>query len=344
MNRTNLYDRLQKYNSKFVDFNGWEMAISYDGTLKEHSYVRDNAGFFDVSHMGRLYIDNKNIDLLNTLICGNILKKESNSALYTMILNEKGGVIDDVIIWKFNSYSILICNASNTEKVLDWFAKHGLENDYMNESTSLIAIQGPNVINKLSNQFDIPENFECLFTGNPLFKNEITIARTGYTGEDGVEIMINHNDDEKLIDLLDELNIPPCGLGSRDTLRLEASLPLYGQELNENISPVEIGFKWVVDTDHEFYGKDVLLQQMSDGKHKYLKRFVIEERIVGRHGDKVSSGSVNGVVTSGNYSPKLEKSIGFVLFESKPESDSIKLSIRDRLVDGKVIQGRFIGK
>ena len=93
-----------------------------------------------------------------------------------------------------------------------------------------------------------------------MFKNEITIARTGYTGEDGVEIMINHNDDEKLIDLLDELNIPPCGLGSRDTLRLEASLPLYGQELNENISPVEIGFKWVVDTDHEFYGKDVLLQ------------------------------------------------------------------------------------
>ncbi len=320
------------------------MAISYDGTLKEHAYVRDDSGFFDVSHMGRLHIDNNHIEILNKLVCGNILENETNTALYTMILNHEGGVIDDVIIWKFDTYLILICNASNTKKVLDWFNKHELETTYMNNETSLLAIQGPNVIDKLTNYILIPENFQCLVSKNELFNDEIIIARTGYTGEDGLEIMIKHNDDIKLLDLLDEIMIPPCGLGSRDTLRLEASLPLYGQELSENISPVEVGFKWVINFDHEFNGKDKLLQQVENGEHKYIKRFVIDERIVARHGDKVTSGNVNGVVTSGNYSPILGKSIGFALFESKPKRDSIKLTIRDKLVDGKLIKGRFLGK
>ena len=155
--------------------------------------------------------------------------------------------------------------------------------------------------------------------------------------------MVNHGDDIKLIDLLDELNIVPCGLGARDTLRLEASLPLYGQELNESVTPIEIGFKWVVNFNHEFIGKELLLEQISTGRHKYLRKFSINERIVARNGDTGFAGNIEGFVTSGNYSPILEKSIGFILFESKPETDSIKLRIRDKFIDGSIIKGKFIG-
>ena len=343
MNRTNLYDRLQKYESKFIDFNGWELPISFAGTLKEHNSVRSSSGFFDVSHMGRFRISNEYLDKLNLLICGNILINKSDSALYTMILNQNGGIIDDVIIWKLDEYTILICNASNTEKVSLWFEENNLASDYLNGNTSLIAVQGPEVIKKLEDYLNLPSHFECSIDTPTFLDFSVVVARTGYTGEDGIELMINHGDDIKFVDLLDELNIVPCGLGARDTLRLEASLPLYGQELNETITPIEVGFKWVVNFDHKFIGKDVLLNQVSTGEHRYLKRFVVNERIVARHGDTGTSDSVKGVVTSGNFSPILEKSIGFILFDSKPETNSVKLRIRDKLIDGSIIKGKFIG-
>ena len=343
LNKTNLYTRLQKYNSKFIDFNGWHMPISFEGTIKEHLRVRDNAGFFDVSHMGRFDISINNLNILNTIICSDLRKKNSNTAIYTMILNQDGGIIDDVIIWKFTDHLILICNASNTDAVKQYFIQHNLEFKYINSDTSLIAIQGPEVINKLNNSFDIPEHFECSEQNPTLFSNKIVIARTGYTGEDGVEILISHNDDVKLVDLLDKMNVKPCGLGARDTLRLEASLPLYGQELNETVTPIEVGFKWIVDFDHEFNGKNRLISQIESGQHKYLRKFIIDEKIVARHGDTVISNEVVGVVTSGNYSPILKKSIGFVMFQTKPELDIIKLKIRNRFIDGKLIKGKFVG-
>ena len=343
MNRTNLFERLQDYNSKFVDFNGWEMPISFASTLKEHNAVRNDSGFFDVSHMGRLYIDYEEIEKLNILICGDILGAKPSSALYTMILDHNSGILDDIIIWKFDKHMVLICNASNTDKISSWFTTNDLKYKNLSNTTSLIAIQGPKVIKKLQDHINMPNHFECNIINTPYFKSEIVVARTGYTGEDGVELMVNHGDDIKLIDLLDELNIVPCGLGARDTLRLEASLPLYGQELNESVTPIEIGFKWVVNFNHEFIGKELLLEQISTGSHKYLKKFSIDERIVARNGDTGFAGNIEGFVTSGNYSPILEKSIGFILFESKPETDSIKLRIRDKFIDGSIIKGKFIG-
>ena len=343
LNRTNLFNRLKKYDPKFIDFNGWDMPISFEGTLKEHMTVRENAGFFDVSHMGRFNIPTDNLPILNTIICGDLTKKSNNTAMYSMILNQDGGIIDDVIIWKFTNFLILICNASNTEAVTECLTQKNLVFQNINMNTSLIAIQGPEVIRKLENSFEIPLSFECNEQFSIIFSNKIIIARTGYTGEDGIEILISHNDDIKLMDILDEKLIKPCGLGARDTLRLEASLPLYGQELNESITPIEAGFEWVVDFDHVFSGKEKLISQMSSGDHKYLRKFVINERIIARHGDVVVSQDTHGVVTSGNYSPILKKSIGFVMFQSKPDLDIIKLKIRNKLIDGKLIKGKFIG-
>ena len=341
--RTNLYDRLHQYESKFIDFNGWDMPISFSGTLKEHDMVRNNSGFFDVSHMGRFLIDKDDIDVLSTLICGDIVNKNLGTALYTMILNEEGGIIDDIIIWKFEQKLILICNASNMEKVKDWFDQNKLKHKYLNEGTSLVAIQGPKVIKKLEKYIDIPNHFECKQNKAEFLNKEFMIARTGYTGEDGIEIMLEDGDDASLIDLLDKLSILPCGLGSRDTLRLEASLPLYGQELTESVTPIEVGFKWIVDFSHNFIGKEILKEQINSKEHKFLKKFIIDERIVARSGDKAYSGQINGVVTSGNYSPKLKKSIGFVLFDSNPKTNSIKINIRDKFINGQIIKGKFIG-
>ena len=342
MNRTNLFNRLQNYDSKFIDFNGWEMPISFSGTLNEHRSVRSDSGFFDVSHMGRFHIDNSYIDIVNSLICGDISSHKSETALYSMVLNHDSGILDDIIIWKFDSHLVLICNASNTEKVSSWFDINNLQYKYLNTSTSLIAVQGPEVVKKLDKYIHMPDHFECTIDSPAFFDSNVVLARTGYTGEDGVELMINHGDDIKFIDLIDELEIIPCGLGARDTLRLEASLPLYGQELKEDITPVEAGFRWVINFDHEFIGKDNLLDQISTGNHKYIKKFVIDDKIVARYGDTGICGNVEGKVTSGNYSPILKKSIGFILFESKPESDTINFHIRDKLIEGRIIKGKFL--
>jgi len=319
------------------------MPISFEGTIKEHTRVRIGSGFFDVSHMGRFKISINNLSALSSLICGDIKKKNANTALYSMILNNEGGVIDDIIIWKLKTHLILVCNASNTRRLQKLFDLHKLEYILLNKTTSLIAVQGPDVLDKLNHCLDIPDNFMCSYKLSNMFDKKVVIARTGYTGEDGIEILINHDDDIKLIDLLEKQKIFPCGLGARDTLRLEAGLPLYGQELNEFVTPIEVGFKWLVDFDHDFNGKDTLLKQLKTGNHKFLKKFVINDKIVARRGDIGMSNNIKGIVTSGNYSPILKKSIGFIIFDSKPESDLIKFNIRGKLIDGNLVKGKFVG-
>ena len=220
-------------SAKFIEFAGWNMPFSYSGTIKEHNYVRNDVGYFDVSHMGRLKIDNDSIDSLSSLICSDIKNLKHGKALYSIFTNENGCALDDVIFWKFPNYILLICNAINTEKIITHLTNTNIKFEDITKQTALVAVQGPNAIEKLGNILSIPESFSCL-------ENDIyTYARTGYTGEDGLEIMVNIKNLEHLLNLLS--NIQPCGLGSRDTLRLEASLPLYGFELSEDITPVEAG-------------------------------------------------------------------------------------------------------
>jgi aminomethyltransferase len=169
-----------------------------------------------------------------------------------------------------------------------------------------------------------------------------TYARTGYTGEDGLEIMVNVEDLDNLISFLLQNEIEPCGLGARDTLRLEASLPLYGFELTEDISPVEAGLKWTLSNKNEYRGSDVINEQIRTGHHKVLKKFSIDSRNIARTGTKVKAGNINGIVTSGNFSPILQKSIGFVLLESQPDTDLLEFEIRGKFIEGNILKKRFL--
>ena len=320
---TQLYNYHVEQKSKLIEFAGWDMPFSYDGTLKEHNYVRNNCGFFDVSHMGRLSLDIGQIQNISKLICSDILNLDNSKALYTIFTNENGKALDDVIFWKFKDKLILICNASNREKISNHLINNNIEFEDQTFDTCLIAVQGPNTENHLKELLDLPKHFSAVDNG------EYICARTGYTGEDGFEIMFNNSK-------VDEV------LGSRDTLRLEASLPLYGFELTEEISPVEANLKWVITNEDDYLGKEIIHNELNSSNHKTLKKFVIDSKKIARTGTKVKSNNINGVVTSGNYSPILDKSIGFALFDSSPESDLIEFDIRGNFIEGNIINKRFL--
>ena len=333
---TSLFKFHQDQNSKMIEFAGWQMPFSYDGTIKEHNYVRTASGFFDVSHMGRIYIENEEIVNLNKLICSNLINLDNTKALYSVFTNEEGNALDDVIFWKFDSHVILICNAINRDKITKHLLNNNITHKDITFNTSLIAIQGPQAIELAKQLVDIPEKFST--NHNETF----TYARTGYTGEDGLEIMYENQHTDKVVDFLYQNKIKPCGLGSRDTLRLEASLPLYGFELSEKISPVEANLKWIITNNEDYLGKNNIEEQIASGKHKYIKKFTLESKRIPRTGTIVKSGTISGVVTSGNYSPILEKSIGFALFDSLPESDLIEFDIRGNLLEGQIMKKRFL--
>ena len=217
---TQLHNYHLSQEAKFIDFGDWSMPFSYEGTLKEHNIVRTSSGFFDVSHMGRLEIQYSQIEKISNLICSELIDIPTNKALYSIFTNEEGNALDDVIFWKFEDKIILIPNASNLDKIKSHLTTHNVEYIDKSEDTVLIAVQGPNTIDLIKDRFEIPDKFSTNYTENYLY------ARTGYTGEDGVEIMANNEDADSLLTFLREKGIKPCGLGSRDTLRLEASLPL----------------------------------------------------------------------------------------------------------------------
>ena len=287
-NTTSLYDFHRSKNAKIIDFAGWSMPFSYDGTLKEHHYVRDSAGYFDVSHMGRLRLSYSQIEEINYLICSDLKNISNTKALYSIFTSEEGTAIDDVIFWKFEDDLILICNASNTNKIKTHLDIHSINYEDLTTSTDLIAVQGKKAIDIVSNIMSVPDKFSTSKEGKYVY------ARTGYTGEDGVEVMLD----------------------TKDTLRLEASLPLYGFELTDDISPIEAGLKWTVTNKGDYLGKDVIDHQIESKERKHLKRFRLNAKQIARTGTVCASDGVEGIVTSGNISPILGYPIGFVLFLS----------------------------
>lgn len=333
---TKLHTYHTSKNAKFINFAGWSMPFSYEGTLLEHNRVRQTSGFFDVSHMGRLILDYHQIKEINSLICSELKSLNNTKALYTVFSSDEGNALDDVIFWKFQDELVLICNASNTEKIKNHLLEHNIYFQDVTLSTSLIAVQGLNAIELLSTTFDIPDKFSTKKMSH------FSYARTGYTGEDGIEIMVDNENVEELLRLLESLEILPCGLGSRDTLRLEASLPLYGFELSEKISPVEAGLKWTITNENDYLGKKVHDQQLLTGNHKVLKKFILNVKNIARTDTLCSAGKINGVVTSGNISPVLGHPIGFALFETKPDTDLAVFDIRGNLIEGKLLNKRFL--
>jgi aminomethyltransferase len=335
LQRTSLYETHVAAKARLVPFAGWEMPVQYTGVLNEIKAVRESVGLFDVSHMGRVRVRGHGaLDYLQHLVVSDVAKlpAEGGQGQYSLMCLEAGGVIDDIIIYRLGAEEfIVVVNASNRDKDLSWMRRHTMGYDVILEDesdrTALIAVQGPKAIELVSSLSD--RDIAAL----PRFGLDETViddvqtmaARTGYTGEDGVELFCLAIDAPALWAALAEAGGIPCGLGARDTLRLEAALPLYGHEMNEHITPYEARLGWVVKTDKEadFLGKNVLTELKAAPKRKVLVGIEMEGRGIPRENYPIlapesANGSTEpiGIVTSGTFSPMRSKGIAMARVEA----------------------------
>lgn len=347
--KTSFYQIHKSLNAKIVDFHGWEMPLQYSGIIDEHVNVRKNVGLFDVSHMGRFKIYGPNsYELIQNLATNDISKLNDNHGLYSPMCYETGGMVDDIIVYKINKENfLLVVNASNREKDLEWIVQHSksahIEN--VSDKTALLALQGPHA--QIALQKIVEPNLELLkpfdLITSSIFGVECMISRTGYTGEDGFEIFFDSSKVEiweKIMQSSSRFNIKPAGLGARDTLRLEAGLMLYGNDMDENTTPLEIPLKWTVKLEKEFIGKKALTDAKLTRK---LTGFEVLERRVARHGNEVLlNGLKVGFVTSGSFSPTLNKSIGFCFVPLEvPLNQLIEINIGSKMYKAKITSHRF---
>jgi len=337
LKRSPLLEEHEKLSAKLVEFAGWEMPISYPtGTLNEHYECRNGCVIFDVSHLGSVLIEGEEaFEELQYAFTNDLSKISPGRAQYSHLLNENGYVVDDVIIWWLGEYKFEVMpNASNTERVERAIVRRGKKLTISNitEDRAVIAVQGPkckNILNSLSTEAAEVQRFHV----SEIDINGIsaTVAGTGYTGEDGVEISIPKVSAPIMWAALIEAGATPAGLGARDTLRLEAGLPLHGQELGEGISPFQANMQWVVSmTKGDFYGKEALQEELEIGPSRSLRGFISESRRPLRHGQEILlNGEVVGEVTSGNYSPTLGTGIAMGFIPSGIE-DGTEILIRGK--------------
>lgn len=359
--KTALFNAHERCGGKIIDFAGWALPVQYEGIIEEHEAVRKAVGIFDVSHMGEVTIKGKDaFEFVQNLVTNDISVLVENQVQYNLMCYETGGVVDDLLVYKFSDeYYYLVINASNIEKDFQWMLSN--KNNYqveivnISEEVSEIAIQGPKaeeILQKLtqSNLSDIKFfycNREVLIDGD-----KCLVSRTGYTGEDGFEIYTSNETIEKIWDKLLEvgkdLGLKPTGLGCRDTLRFEVGLPLYGNELSKDISPLEASLGYFVKLDKaNFIGKTALIKQKSDGLKRKTVGFEMLERGIPRHGyEVVADGKIIGSVTTGYYSPSLKKNIGLAIIETEySEMDNeVFINIRNKPVKAKVIGKKFYNK
>jgi len=360
LKQTPLFNYYKENNVKLMDFGGWALPIQFSSIIDEHQSVRTYAGLFDVSHMGEILVKGNDSEaFLNYVLTNDVSKIKIGQAQYNAIVNENGGTIDDLIIFKLDEKGYLVTpNASNSDRVFQWMEKH-LSGDVLLENKSeeigLLALQGPHaerILQKLANN-DISKLKPFHFVQHIELKNlsPVLISRTGYTGEDGFELYLEAGETEKLWHLLLEAGVgeglQPCGLGARDTLRLEASLSLYGNELSDEITPLQGGIGFAVKTKKEadFIGKAALTAQLKSGVAKKIKGLKLVGKGIARHGYKVfdENGSEIGVVTSGTKSPTLGDSIALALLtiDGSNVGTKVKVEIRNKLVDAVIVQTPF---
>jgi aminomethyltransferase len=349
--RTPFYDIHKSLGAKIVDFHGWEMPLQYSGILDEHVNVRTNVGLFDVSHMGRFEIRGQNSILcLQELVTNDLEKLNDHQAMYSPMCYENGGIVDDIIAYRLtHDHFLLVVNASNKQKDFGWISKYSklayIED--ISDRTSLLAIQGPRACDVL--QKLVETDLQSVKPFHVLDVNiggiECMLSRTGYTGEDGFEIFFDSSKIElwdKLMQYSEIFGIKPTGLGARDTLRLEAGLMLYGNDMDENTTPLEVPLKWTISFDkrHDFIGKKALSDSRPSRK---LVGFEVLEKRIARHGNKVLiNGMEVGFVTSGGYSPTLRKSIGFCFVPVEASlNQSVQIDIGGRQYEARISSTRF---
>jgi len=372
--KTALYDNHVARGAKMVDFAGWQMPLQYGKVLEEHHAVRQGAGLFDISHMGLVTVRSGDLEatraFLERLVPQNLSKLKPGKAVYTQFLNENGGIIDDIIVYQLPELQhltefqefLVICNASNTPKDMAWMQQQANAVKFsdlkikLHDQYSLFALQGPDFAHVLARTgYDtdlLPKRFwlgEAQIQGIP-----VMVSRTGYTGEDGVEIIVPADQAPKLWDLLLDLGRPldirPIGLGARDTLRLEAAYPLHGHDISETDSPLQAGLGWSVKLDKpiDFIGKAALLRQQEQGLDREFFCFTLNKRTIARQHDIILKNGVPvGEVTSGSISPLFNVPIGMGYIRSGSvvgPGDTIQIRVRGTDVDAEIVERPFYQK
>ncbi|HKY63629.1 MAG TPA: glycine cleavage system aminomethyltransferase GcvT [bacterium] len=356
--KTPLYEWHRSHGAKMVEFGGWDMPVSYEGVLAEHKAVREACGLFDISHMGEIFISGAGSEnALQWLTSNDVSRLRDGQAQYSLLLNEKGGAVDDIIVYRLKPDRFLVCvNAANIDKDREWMKanlKPDAELTDRSPEMGMIALQGPaspRVLAKLGFDLASVDRFHCRelrIAGAP-----VLLARTGYTGEEGCEFFL---ESKALLDFWEELlaagrseGLVPVGLGARDTLRLEMGYPLYGHELNESLGPWEAGLGWVVKLDaKDFIGKPALLEAKAKGVAKRVRGLRMEEPGIPREGFAVYRGADRiGATLSGTFSPSLNVGIATALLDADAgvEGGEIFVDIRGKMKKAKITKIPFLNR
>lgn len=351
--RTPLYDAHVRHGGKMVEFGGFELPIQYEtGLITEHNAVRNNAGLFDVSHMGEFDISGEGaFDMVQNLITNDITVMKDGDCLYTLMPNDHGGIVDDFIVYRYNqNHYWLVVNAGNTDKDFDWVTAHTPKNAiFENQSAKYgqLALQGPKadkILSKLLPKEQIPQVYYTFKYDVELCGGKCVISRTGYTGEDGFEIYCPAEKTEELFEKLLEVGkedgLIPCALGCRDTLRFEAAMPLYGHELNEDFLASEVGLGFCVKMNKEnFIGKKALEETPSMYRRKGVK--LIDRGIAREHCDVYDGDKKIGFVTTGTHSPTLGCAIAMVRIDKDFKGDIVEIDVRGKRLKAQITKMPF---
>ena len=357
MKKTPLNQLHKDLGAKMTDFGGWEMPVEYTGIIEEHKAVREKCGIFDVSHMGEILVRGEDAaESLQKIITNDLKKLVDGKIIYTPICKEDGGIIDDLLVYRLKEDEyLLVVNASNIEKDFNWVKEHVLDKtevENLSDDYAMIALQGPESKKILTTLTDIDLNSMDYYTFRQAKAAglDMIISRTGYTGELGYELYFEPEKAEsvwqELMDAGKEFGLKPCGLGARDTLRLEKMYALYGNDIDETTNPLEAGLSWTVSLEKgDFIGREKLMKIKGNCCQRKLVAFIINERGMARHGYEVYAEEEKiGEVTSGSYSPTLNKSIGMAYLDSdyaEPGTE-IEIKVRKRTIKAEVVKGPFV--
>jgi aminomethyltransferase len=338
LQRTPLYERHRTLGARMVPFAGWEMPVQYEGVIPEHRAVRGDAGVFDVSHMGELEIEGPRAhELLQSLLSNDLDKVEPGGAQYTLLTNERGGIVDDLIAYRLEAGRyLLVVNAANREGDFEWIKERELPGSDVRDVSdefALLAVQGPHSLERL----ELGDAPPFTFAIEELDGIECMVNRTGYTGEVGVELLVPAEDAVALWDRVLERGVVPCGLGARDTLRLEVCFPLHGNDITQDTDAISAGLGWVCAFDKDFTGAEELRRIKAEGPTEKLVPFVMEEGGIPRAGMSIAGG---GRVTSGSHSPMLDRGVGmgYVPTDRSEPGTELTIDVRGRDRSARVVK------
>jgi len=372
-NRTPLYEWHVAQGARMVDFAGWEMPIQYTSIVEEHEAVRKGAGLFDISHMGRLVFEGPDaLDLIQFLYTNDAASMKPGQARYGLICNEAGGILDDVLVYRLDPVWLMVVNASNREKIIDWIEKHqGNRQVRVTDKTfdwAMLAFQGPKATAMVETPslreqtWTFAENigrtpvkyYHAAVAGSPGASLRYILSRTGYTGENGYELIAPKEQVLQDLGAITEtlqkagVRLQPCGLGARDTLRLEAAMALYGHELNESIDPFQAGLGWAVKMDKgNFAGREALTRRQGDVSLRVRVGLELEGKRIAREGSSVlRDGASIGTVTSGTFSPTLGKAIAMAYIDPKQKAAGTvcEVDVRGKPSPARVVAMPFYRK